>query len=112
MRLNQALARFGWPLALLLVTAYGALLRLDAISVKFDPVASPWWLHRLEVWRAAPTSLRPAAMRWDAYPRFAHKDGPPSQYRSDPYTYLQYAREMRSFYAAHRREPLFPFATR
>ena len=112
MRFNQALARYGWAFALLLVVAYGALLRLDAISVKFDPVAGPSWLHRIQVWRAASTSLRPAAMRWDVYPRFAHKDGPPSQYRSDPYTYLQYAREMRSFYAAHRREPLFPFATK
>jgi hypothetical protein len=112
MRLNPGLVRFAWPCALLLVVAYGALLRLDAISAKFDPVVSPWWLHRAQVWRAAPSELRPAAMRWDASPRFAHKDGPPSQYRSDPYTYLQYAREMRSFYAAHRREPLFPFATK
>ena len=34
------------------------------------------------------------------------------RYISDPYTYLIYAREMTSFYAAHRREPLFPFATK
>jgi len=112
MRLNPRLARLAWPFALGAVVIYGALLRLDAISVKFDPVAAPRWLHRLEVWRAGYSTLRPADMRWDAYQRFAHKDGPPSQYRSDPYTYLQYAREMRSFYAAHRREPLFPLATR
>jgi 4-amino-4-deoxy-L-arabinose transferase-like glycosyltransferase len=36
----------------------------------------------------------------------------PGRYISDPYTYLQYAREMRSFYAAHRREPVFPFVTK
>jgi hypothetical protein len=112
MRLNSRLARLAWPLALGVVVIYGALLRLDAISVKFDPVGAPRWLHRLEVWRAGNSTLRPAGMRWDAYQRFAHKDGPPSQYRSDPYTYLQYAREMRSFYAAHRREPLFPLATK
>jgi hypothetical protein len=99
-------------LLVVLVTAYGALLRLDAISEKFDPVQAPQWLHRLELWRVGPSRIRPADMRWEAYPRFVHKDGPPTQYRGDPYTYLQYAREMRSFYAAHRREPLFPFATK
>jgi hypothetical protein len=51
-------------------------------------------------------------MRWDPGPVFPHRDGPPSAYRSDPYTYLQHAREMRSFYAASLREPLFPAATR
>jgi len=112
MHLNPRLAGVAWPLALGAVVVYGALLRLDAISVKFDPVAAPRWLHRVEVWRAGTDALRPAGMRWDAYQRFVHKDGPPSQYRSDPYTYLQYAREMRSFYAAHRREPLFPLATK
>ena len=45
-------------------------------------------------------------------PTYPHRDGTATRYRSDPYTYLQYAREMRSFYAAHRREPLFPFVTK
>jgi Dolichyl-phosphate-mannose-protein mannosyltransferase len=112
MRLNPRLVRLAWPVALATVVAYGAVLRLDAISVKFDPVAAPRWLHRFQVWREGNSALRPGGMRWDAYQRFAHKDGPPSQYRSDPYTYLQYARGMRSFYAAHRREPLFPLATK
>jgi 4-amino-4-deoxy-L-arabinose transferase-like glycosyltransferase len=94
------------------VVAYGALLRLDAISQKFAPVERPGWLHRLELSRQGESVLRPPEMRWTQTPRFAHKDGPPTQYRSDPYTYLEYAREMRSFYAAHRREPLFVFATK
>jgi hypothetical protein len=103
---------FGRALLLVVVVAYGGALRFDAISQKYDPVTAPRWLQRLEVSRSGPSLLRPAQLRWGAYPRVAHKDGPPSQYRSDPYTYLQYAREMRSFYAAHRREPLFPFATK
>ena len=106
------LARSAHVVAVLAVMAYGALLRFDAISQRFDPVSTPQWLHRLETARAGRSRLRPAAMSWEMSPRFPHKDGPPSQYRSDPYTYLQYAREMRSFYAAHRREPLFPFATK
>jgi hypothetical protein len=112
MRLNPLVVRYARIALLALVVLYGALLRLDAISAKFDPVAAPRWLHRLEASRAGASGFRPHDMRWDAYPRFEHKDGPPSQYRSDPYTYLQYAREMTSFYAAHRREPLFPFVTR
>src|SRR5215831_14782607 len=96
----------------ILIAAYAALLRLDAISQQYDPVATPQWLHRLQVARAGPSALRPAAMAWAPMPRFVHKDGPPTQYRSDPYTYIGYAREMRSFYAAHRREPIFPFATK
>ena len=51
-------------------------------------------------------------MTWPAVPNYPHADGPPTQYRSDPYTYLKYAREMRSFYAAHVREPVFPFVTK
>jgi hypothetical protein len=72
----------------------------------------PHWLHHLEVAMSGPPALRPVSMTWERELRYPHKDAVPSQYRSDPYTYLQYAREMRSFYAAHRREPLFPFATK
>src|SRR4051812_1521341 len=112
MRLNPRVVRYGRILPLLLVVLYGALLRLDAIAAKFEPVHAPRWVRQLEIARTGPSALRPAGMHWDFYPRVAHKDGPPSQYKSDPYTYLQYAREMHAFYAAHRREPLFPFATK
>jgi len=112
MRLNPRLARSVRLAAVLVAVVYGALLRLDAISQRFAPVAAPHWLHRLELSRNGPSRLRPGAMAWPAERTYLHKDGAPSQYSSDPYTYLQYAREMRSFYAAHRREPLFPFATK
>src|SRR5690242_9677827 len=95
-----------------IVVFYGALLRLDAISQIYDPVAWPHWLRQLEVSRRGESILRPSGMRWAPSPRFQHHDGPPTQYRSDPYTYLEYAREMHSFYAAHRREPVFPLATK
>ena len=35
MRLNPGVVRLAWPLALAVVVAYGALLRLDAISHKW-----------------------------------------------------------------------------
>jgi 4-amino-4-deoxy-L-arabinose transferase-like glycosyltransferase len=94
------------------IILYGALLRLDALTAMYGPVTSPAWLHALQESRLGDSRLRPAAVRWYPEPVFPHADGIPTRYRSDPYTYLQYAREMRSFYAAHRREPLFPFATK
>ena len=97
---------------LFVIAAYGALLRLDAITSTYGPVHTPAWLHAVQQWRVGPSVLRPDAMRWQPAPVFEHRDGPPSRYRSDPYTYLRYAREMQSFYAAHRREPLFPYATK
>jgi hypothetical protein len=95
-----------------LVVLYGVLLRFDAVTLKYGPVDRPAWLHALQESRAPRSALRPAAIRWDPAPTYPHRDGPRTHYVSDPYTYLQDAREMRSFYAAHRREPLFPFVTK
>ena len=88
---------------LLLVIAYGALLRFDALTLTYGTVQSPGWLRALQESRGATSVLRPADFKWERWQ---------GRYISDPYTYLNFAREMRSFYAAHRREPLFPFATR
>jgi 4-amino-4-deoxy-L-arabinose transferase-like glycosyltransferase len=99
-------------LGLTAVVLYGAVLRLDALTQMYGPVSSPVWLQRLQQSRMGESALRPRAMTWTAVPTYPHVDGPPTRYRSDPYTYLKYAREMRSFYAAHHREPLFPFATK
>ena len=96
---------------ILLIVGYGAVLRLTAITEIFGPVEHPQWLRAVQH-STASASLRPAALHWQATGIFPHRDGPPSRYRSDPYTYLQYARQMRSFYGAHRREPLFPFTTK
>ena len=107
--------RIGKTLALtmlVVIVSYGALLRLDAITAKFGPVASPRWLSALQTRTfAPPDAVRPRTFVWQPAPLFPHQDGPPTHYISDPYTYLRYGREMRSFYAAHYREPVFPFAT-
>src|SRR5215207_6908204 len=85
------------------VVAYGTLLRFDALTHTHGAVERPGWLRALQQSRIGESALRPAGFRWD------RREG---RYISDPYTYLRYAREMRSFYAAHLREPLFPAATK
>jgi hypothetical protein len=50
-----------------------------------------------------------AALRAQAVVHRAQEARP---YEGDPYTYLQFAREMRGFYDAHVREPLFVAATK
>ena len=95
-----------------LVVSYGVLLRFDAITLKYGPVSWPPWLSAVQQTRAPASLLRPAGVTWEAVPTYPHRDGPPTHYASDPYTYLKYAREMRSFYAAHSREPLFPLVTK
>ncbi|MDQ3487192.1 MAG: glycosyltransferase family 39 protein [Acidobacteriota bacterium] len=88
---------------LLLVIAYGTLLRFDALTLTYGTVQSPGWLRGFQESRGTTSALRPADFKWERWQ---------GRYISDPYTYLIFAREMRSFYAAHRREPLFPLATK
>ncbi len=95
-----------------LVVLYGMVLRFDALSLKYGAVDRPAWLHALQQSRAHRSLLRPDRVSWAPVTLVPHRDGTWTKYGSDPYTYLQYAREMRSFYAAHRREPLFPFVTK
>jgi hypothetical protein len=86
-----------------LVVLYAAVLRLDAVTLMHGPVDAPQWLQSLQSSRPAVSALRPPTMTWQRWE---------GRYISDPYTYLQYAREPRGFYDAHRREPVFVFATR
>ena len=98
--------------ALACILVHGALLRIDAITGRYGPVASPSWLAAVQTRSFAPPSaIRPASISWQPEPVFPHRDGTSSHYRSDPYTYLDAARNMSSFYDAHSREPVFPFAT-
>lgn len=90
-----------------LVVIYGAILRFDALTLRFGTVERPAWLHALQQSRGPTSVIRPAALTWTPVTPVNGR-----LYISDPYTYLKYAREMRSFYAAHRREPVFPFATK
>lgn len=89
---------------LLLVLALAGALRLDAVMVRYGPFDRPAWLteteahtrDRIEGW------LRPHSFSWAKIP-VPYVGG-------DPIGYLQFGREMTSFYAAHVREPVFPAA--
>jgi hypothetical protein len=109
-------ARVGRALAIVGVTAiaiFGAALRLDAITGSYGVVTSPAWLAAIQTSAHGPLrALQPAGIAWPAVPLYPHPNGPDTHYRSDPYTYLEYARTMRHFSDAHHREPVFPFATR
>ena len=105
-------AALAWT-ALACIVAHGALLRIDAITAKYGPVDAPSLVTAVQT-RAflRPEAIRPASVAWPPEPLYPHKDGTATHYRSDPYTYLGAARTMPSFYAAHFREPVFPFATK
>jgi len=96
---------------LVLVVLYGAFLRFDAVTLSYGPVVRPTWLRALQETRRPESLLRPAGYTWSLTPKYPHKGGDWTQYAGDSYTYLQNAREMRSFYGAHFREPVFVFAT-
>ena len=89
----------------LLITAYGALLRVDALVERYGPVDHPGWA-RVVTRSLAPAgaALRPFALGWPPL-------GTP-YVGGDPINYLKYAREMRGFYQGHLREPGFLALTR
>jgi hypothetical protein len=92
-------------LLVVIVVAYGGLLRLDAFVQKYGTLDHPGWA-RVLTHRVAPiaTNLRPSAYQWYRVDR-PYQGG-------DPINYLKFAREMRSFYQAHVREPVFLALTR
>ena len=89
----------------LLITAYGGVLRLNVITSRYGPIERPAWA-RLLAQRIAPVArhLQPRPYAW--WPVATPYVG------GDPITYLKFAREMRSFYQGHVREPIFLVATR
>jgi hypothetical protein len=91
--------------AALLITMYGALLRLDAFTGKYGTLQHPAWAriatHQVA---AAARRLRPSAVAWRPEPR--------PYVGGDPFNYLKFAREMTAFYQPHVREPMFLTATR
>jgi 4-amino-4-deoxy-L-arabinose transferase-like glycosyltransferase len=92
-------------LAITAITLFGALLRLDALTVKYGWLDHPAWAVRLEqALLPVSSSVRPAGAPW------ARVDQP--YVRGDPINYLRFAREMRHFYQAHVREPVFLSLTR
>lgn len=86
------------------VTAYGGLLRLDALVQRHGAVDRPAWARVLTHEGASfAARVRPSGYRWAAATPYVG---------GDPINYLKYAREMRSFYQAHVREPIFLAVTR
>jgi hypothetical protein len=88
--------RFSLPLAVVLV---GGALRFEALIARYAWEGPAWALNTERVL----VELHPDTLLWE--PAEEHRGG-------DPYHYFRRAREMRSFYEPHVREPLFPFATR
>jgi hypothetical protein len=92
-------------LAIVLITTYGALLRLDAYVARHGALTHPRWAAVLTGDVAAlGTRVRPFPHGWE-------RDADPYG-GGDPSNYLRFAREMRSFYQAHVREPMFLALTR
>lgn len=103
----MTLSRPAWAAlaAALLITLYGALLRLDAFTGKYGTLDRPAWA-RVMTHDVAPLTkhLRPSTVQWRREPR--------PYIGGDPITYLAYAREMTTFYQPHVREPIFLATTR
>ena len=87
----MAFASRRWPrpswtiVAALLITVYGALLRLDAFTAKYGALDHPAWA-RIATRRVAPIArhLRPSTVIWGREAR--------PYVGGDPITYLQYGR--------------------
>lgn len=89
-----------------LVTLYGALLRIDALASRYGWMDQPGWAVALEQRTLSLTRhLRPHDVPWGAAVAHPYVGG-------DPANYLRFAREMRHFYQAHVREPVFLAMTR
>ena len=92
------------PALLTCILLYAALLRLDALFKSYGPYDEPRWLASIQRPVAAAASALTPGWPWARDPQ--------PYVGGDPINYLKYAREMRTFYAAHSREPGFPAATR
>jgi hypothetical protein len=92
-------------LAAFLTTIFGGLLRFEAVVANYGWMGQPGWSVALER-HVVPIvkQLHPKSIVW----------GPnPNPYvGGDPINYLRFAREMRWFYQAHVREPVFLALTR
>src|SRR4051812_40574197 len=94
------------PLTLVLVAMlYGCVLRVEVLVERYGTLDHPAWA-RVLTQQLAPlaTPLHPAPFRWYRVDR--------PYFGGDPINYIKYARDMRSFYQAHVREPVFLALTR
>ncbi len=89
-----------WHALAVAITLYGALLRLDSFVGKYGPLDHPTWA-RIATRDVAPlvAAIRPSSVHWTREPA--------PYVGGDPITYIQYGREMTTFYQPHVREPVF-----
>ncbi len=92
------------PTLLTCILLYAALLRLDALFKSYGPYEHPRWLAAMQPAVAAAASTITPDWPW-------RRDDTP-YVGGDPINYLKFARDMRNFYAAHVREPMFPAAAK
>jgi hypothetical protein len=86
------------------ILGYASLLRLDALFGKYGPFTHPTWVVVLQNGVAGVRDVMvPDDWIWTP---------PDRKYYGDPQNYIRFAREMRHFYQAHVREPVFLAATR
>ena len=91
--------------AALLITVYGALLRMDVLSARYGPLDGPPWARALErITVPIARALRPATFSW------THIETP--YVGGDPVNYLALARDMTNFYQPNVREPMFLATTK
>jgi hypothetical protein len=89
-----------WRLLAGLVMLYAGGLRLEAVVRGYWGLEAPGWARRVA---SIVGPLRPGALKPVPIDR---------PYPGDPGAYLRFAREMKGFYDAHVREPLFPAAAK
>jgi Dolichyl-phosphate-mannose-protein mannosyltransferase len=82
------------------VVLYGGALRIEGLVRQYWGMDAPGWAREVA---GAVRPMRPVAMK------LSPVDNP---YTGDPHGYLAFARDMRHFYAAHFREPLFVLAAK
>lgn len=95
----------GSAVLLAFVVLLGLVLRMDALFESYGPYDRPPWLAATQpAFQRAASAVTSARWRW------RHFDDPYGG--GDAHNYLRFAREMRHFYQAHVREPMFVAATR
>ena len=82
------------------ITLYGGLLRLDSFVGKYGTLDHPAWA-RFATRDVAPLvpAIRPSPINWQRVPN--------PYVGGDPITYIEYGRDMKTFYQPHVREPVF-----
>jgi dolichyl-phosphate-mannose-protein mannosyltransferase len=92
------------PTLLICILLYAALLRFDALFKSYGPYDQPRWLASMQPAIGAAAAAITPDWPWS-------RDTTPYA-GGDPINYLKFARQMRNFYAAHVREPMFPAVTK